>query len=51
VLTAADNELLARTGAGTGMGEYFRRFWKSPMKKGSEQFSENNFDKPTARSG
>jgi phthalate 4,5-dioxygenase len=27
VLSAADNELLTRTGAGTPMGEYFRRFW------------------------
>jgi nitrite reductase/ring-hydroxylating ferredoxin subunit len=28
MLTAADNELLTRTGAGTAMGEYFRRFWQ-----------------------
>lgn len=27
MLNAADNELLTRTGAGTPMGEYFRRFW------------------------
>lgn len=27
MLSAADNELLVRTGAGTPMGEYFRRFW------------------------
>lgn len=27
MLSAADNELLTRTGPGTGMGEYFRRFW------------------------
>jgi phenylpropionate dioxygenase-like ring-hydroxylating dioxygenase large terminal subunit len=27
VLSAADNELLTRTGAGTPMGEYLRRFW------------------------
>jgi len=27
MLTAADNELLTRTGAGTAMGEYFRRYW------------------------
>jgi phenylpropionate dioxygenase-like ring-hydroxylating dioxygenase large terminal subunit len=27
VLSAADNELLTRTGAGTAMGELFRRFW------------------------
>lgn len=27
MLSAADNELLTRTGAGTAMGEYFRRFW------------------------
>jgi len=27
MLTSADNELLTRTGAGTAMGEYFRRFW------------------------
>jgi len=28
VLSAADNELLTRTGAGTAMGELFRRFWQ-----------------------
>jgi phthalate 4,5-dioxygenase len=28
VLSAADNELLTRTGPGTAMGEYFRRFWQ-----------------------
>ena len=28
MLTAADNELLTRTGPGTGMGDYFRRFWQ-----------------------
>ena len=27
MLTSADNELLTRTGAGSAMGEYFRRFW------------------------
>jgi phthalate 4,5-dioxygenase oxygenase subunit len=27
MLNAADNELLVRTGAGTPMGEYFRRYW------------------------
>jgi phthalate 4,5-dioxygenase len=27
MLSAADNELLTRTNAGTPMGEYFRRFW------------------------
>ncbi len=27
MLSAADNELLTRTGVGTAMGEYFRRFW------------------------
>jgi len=27
MLSAADNELLVRTGPGTAMGEYFRRFW------------------------
>ena len=27
MLSAAENELLTRTGAGTPMGEYFRRFW------------------------
>src|SRR2546428_1153704 len=27
MLPAADNELLPRTGAGTPMGEYFRRYW------------------------
>jgi phthalate 4,5-dioxygenase oxygenase subunit len=28
MLTSADNELLTRTGAGSPMGEYFRRFWQ-----------------------
>jgi phenylpropionate dioxygenase-like ring-hydroxylating dioxygenase large terminal subunit len=28
MLTAADNELLTRTGADTPMGQYFRRFWQ-----------------------
>ena len=28
VLSATDNELLTRTGAGTPMGDYFRRFWQ-----------------------
>jgi phenylpropionate dioxygenase-like ring-hydroxylating dioxygenase large terminal subunit len=28
MLSLADNELLARTGPGTGMGEYFRRYWQ-----------------------
>ena len=27
MLSVADNELLVRTGPGTAMGEYFRRFW------------------------
>ena len=27
VLSAQDNEVLTRTGAGTPMGDYFRRFW------------------------
>ena len=27
MITAEENELLTRTGAGTPMGEYFRRFW------------------------
>jgi len=27
MLSAADNELLTRTGAGTPMGDYFRRYW------------------------
>ena len=27
MLSAADNEVLTRTGRGTPMGEYFRRFW------------------------
>ncbi len=27
MLSAADSELLVRTGPGTAMGEYFRRFW------------------------
>ena len=28
MLSQADNELLTRTGAGTPMGELFRRFWQ-----------------------
>ena len=28
MLSAADNEILTRTGPGTPMGEYFRRFWQ-----------------------
>lgn len=28
MLSSTDNELLVRTGAGTAMGEYFRRFWQ-----------------------
>ncbi len=28
MLISSDNELLTRTGAGTAMGEYFRRFWQ-----------------------
>jgi phthalate 4,5-dioxygenase len=28
MLSAADNELLSRTGPGTAMGAYFRRFWQ-----------------------
>ena len=28
MLNAADNDLLVQTGPGTGMGEYFRRFWQ-----------------------
>ncbi|MEK6243678.1 MAG: Rieske 2Fe-2S domain-containing protein [Pseudomonadota bacterium] len=27
MLSSADNELLVRTGTGTAMGEYFRRYW------------------------
>ena len=27
MLSATDNEILTRTGAGTPMGDYFRRFW------------------------
>jgi len=27
MLSAEDNELLTRTGPGTAMGEFFRRFW------------------------
>src|SRR5579863_2420969 len=27
MLSAADNELLTRTGPGTPMGDYFRRYW------------------------
>ena len=28
MLSAEDNNLLTQTGAGTGMGDYFRRFWQ-----------------------
>jgi phenylpropionate dioxygenase-like ring-hydroxylating dioxygenase large terminal subunit len=35
MLSAADNELLTRTGAGTPMGELFRRFW-TPVLLSSE---------------
>ncbi|MEI6302515.1 MAG: Rieske 2Fe-2S domain-containing protein [Betaproteobacteria bacterium] len=35
MLSAADNELLTRTGPGTGMGDYFRRFWQ-PVALASE---------------
>ena len=31
MLSAADNELLTRTGAGTSMGELFRRFWQPAL--------------------
>ena len=27
MLSAEDNELLTRTGPGTAMGDFFRRFW------------------------
>ena len=27
MLSASDNDLLTRTGPGTPMGDYFRRFW------------------------
>ena len=27
MLSAEDNEILVRTGAGTAMGDYFRRYW------------------------
>jgi phenylpropionate dioxygenase-like ring-hydroxylating dioxygenase large terminal subunit len=35
MLSSADNELLTRTGPGTTMGEYFRRFWQ-PIALSSE---------------
>ena len=35
MLSAEDNELLTRTGAGTPMGELFRRFWL-PVLLGQE---------------
>jgi nitrite reductase/ring-hydroxylating ferredoxin subunit len=35
MLSAADNDLLTRTGPGTAMGEYFRRFWQ-PIALSSE---------------
>jgi len=28
MLSAADNELLTRTGSQTPMGQYFRRYWQ-----------------------
>ncbi len=28
MLNATDNDLLVQTGPGTGMGDYFRRFWQ-----------------------
>ena len=28
MLTMAENDLLTQAGAGTPMGEYFRRFWQ-----------------------
>src|SRR5262245_10651490 len=31
MLSAADNELLTRTGPGTPMGTYFRRFWQPAL--------------------
>ena len=35
MLNAADNNLLVQTGPGTGMGDYFRRFWQ-PVALSSE---------------
>ncbi len=35
MLSAADNELLCRVGAGTPMGEYLRRFW-TPVLRSSD---------------
>ena len=35
MLNQADNELLTRTGPGTAMGDYFRRFWQ-PVALASE---------------
>ncbi len=40
MLSAADNKLLTRTGAGTAMGEYFRRYWQ-PVAL-SQQLPEND---------
>src|SRR3954465_14487618 len=31
MVTAVENETLTRTGKGTGMGEYFRRFWQPAL--------------------
>ena len=35
MITSADNALLVQTGPGTGMGDYFRRFWQ-PVALSSE---------------
>jgi hypothetical protein len=35
MLSSIDNELLTRTGSGTAMGQYFRRFWH-PIALSSE---------------
>jgi phthalate 4,5-dioxygenase oxygenase subunit len=40
MLTAADNEMLTRTGAQTPMGQYFRRFWQ-PVAL-SRELAEND---------
>ena len=34
MLSAADNELLTRTGPGTAMGKLFRRFWMPVLLAG-----------------
>jgi hypothetical protein len=45
MLSAADNELLTRTGPGTAMGDLFRRFW---MPASSPRSSRSRMARPSA---